>query len=1034
MSTIRVTTLGDTIIKTDIATIEPTSEIVFAAALYLIFNRDHPVPRKTIAQLLWPFEKPKTSNHRLRQTLVKLRKLGFPIGQATRTTISIPENSIIVDTDPLFSEDSQQDHINLDKSIFLPGYHPDFSPNYAEWLDEIRLEVTSKLVGQILPLIAGFRFSGDWNRVERHARRLLAISPLNEEATLALAECYAMRGAKASAFTLLDEYQQSVGSSPDLKVQSSIMRRRIAERFQSEMALPSEPLIGRGQTMTELNSLLSSAKQSRGRGCLILGDAGIGKSRVLTELGQFASLQGFASLRVQCRQSHHQRPLSAFVQLAPILRSLPGAIGCAPDTLAFLDRLTRLEPRRQLAMSQSDSAWIFFGVQRALFDLLDAVADESPVLLQIEDAHWLDQSSAALLRDMVEWTHDKRILFALTGRAVPDEWHLELPRGMKTINLESFSTFEGEQLIKSLTRHTKNSIEPNYAAWCLRVADGNPYFITELIRYWSETGLEHEVPPSLTELLDQRLARLDPKSLQVLQTIALLENNSTLQRIESVLQHEAHDLLASINTLGAAGMIVMESSDTTRSGADLVASKHELLSNVALSYLSIPARRFLHRRIGEILESEVDEHFLASTIWECAKHWRLAGDNKRAWHLAKACADHLMKVGLATAAADAYAKGLKFSRTDEQRLEMYEGQVIAFYHMSAWPLVRDTTVLIRSLKRRLNSASSPHDEFELMDLRAEWQSLAWDQVLEKSLTCLGAADASPPHRAEAGVMALMLLGFTGNKSELSRVYHAVASHFDSPDVPVSTKYQAQMVFHTTVGDLKKAVIAARDLVYEQNQKGDVGELFRAHCNAGVTFRVAGLFEDAEKSFEDALVIADNHGLQAAHGRVIPLAANLALEIGDIGKARARYERLRSLTIPPTNRFTELEVKGIGARLALCDRDPTAARTLLPMSLSEALDDRIHHRRTYNLSLHVAVALQAGDEISLAVINGLSDSFTLSKSGLHQSFAACVVSAALAKCGRVKQAANVISEYQTVSRREPWPIPSHLRTMFAETPS
>jgi hypothetical protein len=127
------------------------------------------------------------------------------------------------------------------------------------------------------------------------------------------------------------------------------------------------------------------------------------------------------------------------------------------------------------------------------------------------------------------------------------------------------------------------------------------------------------------------------------------------------------------------------------------------------------------------------------------------------------------------------------------------------------------------------------------------------------------------------------------------------------------------------------------------------------------------------------------------------------------------------------------VRGIGARVALCDGDAVLARTLLPMSLREALDDRIHHRRTYNLALHVAVGLSAGDRITVPVIDSLSESFDLSKNGLHQSFAACVVSAALAKCGRVEQAKTVIREYETLSRREPWPIPSHLRTMFAETP-
>ncbi len=162
-----------------------------------------------------------------------------------------------------------------------------------------------------------------------------------------------------------------------------------------------------------------------------------------------------------------------------------------------------------------------------------------------------------------------------------------------------------------------------------------------------------------------------------------------------------------------------ESVDSPAPSSERIASRHELLSNVALMQLTPPARRFLHRRIGQVLETEIDEHYSASTLWDCAKHWQLAGDHRRAWQLATSCAAHLMKVGLPTAAAQAYEKALAFCSTDNERLDVLSAQAAAYYRTSGWLSLRETIAKVRPLQRRCNPNCSTHDELELMDLRAQ---------------------------------------------------------------------------------------------------------------------------------------------------------------------------------------------------------------------------------------------------------------------------------------------------------------------------
>src|SRR4029079_11704709 len=261
--------------------------------------------------------------------------------------------------------------------------------------------------------------------------------------------------------------------------------------------------------------------------------------------------------------------------------------------------------------------------------------------------------------------------------------------------------------------------------------------------HWVETGAEHDGPASLSTVLNNRIARLDRGSLQLLQACALLENNSTLARIESVLECEAFQLLQNIDTLGSSGMIVVDQSDIAN--GERIVSKHELLSAAALAILSPPARRFLHRRIGLVLEREIDERFSASTLWDCAKHWQLAGDNQRAFDLGRSCADYLLKVGLPVQAAEAYGKTIEFCTTDAQRLDIFRFQATAYYRMSGWLSVIETSATIRQLEQLIAPRATGHDDIELMELRAQWQTFDWFSVYQRALRCLRAPNATNAH-------------------------------------------------------------------------------------------------------------------------------------------------------------------------------------------------------------------------------------------------------------------------------------------------
>jgi hypothetical protein len=834
-----------------------------------------------------------------------------------------------------------------------------------------------------------------------------------------------MRGAKNEALRVLEHYLSELGSSAgDIKHQATLMRRRIIDRFRhsTSLAFSESPLVGRAAAMNLLVAQMMVSRSGASAAVVITGEAGMGKSRLLSEFNQFAILQGFASVRIDCRQSIQTRPLAPFAELVPQLRALPGSIGCSPDNLQFLERLTRHDPNGDEApILLTDPAWIFSRIQRALYDLIDAVAHETPLLIQVEDIHWLDDASADILNDLLS-RPAKRLLFLLTSRSREQTWQRLHKESVQFLNLSALSNEDAQQLISNSIAQSDHAMMQAYIDWCLRVAEGNPYFLIELARRWVETGIEHDVPASLTSVLNERLGRLDRESLQLLQTCALLENNSTLSRIEAVLEYPAARLLESIDSLGLAGMIQANESDS-KFGARLL-SKHELLSSAAIARLSLPALRFLHRRIGEVLEKEIDKQFSAGTLWDCAKHWQLAGDNLRAYELASACASYLLGVGLPLEASEAYGRVLRYAVTDDQRLDTLRSQTAAFYHMNAWPNVIETASKVRQMEKRLRPQPSYHDDIELMELRAQWQTFDWYGCFKRYLQCLSCKTASPEHRAEAGVRALMLATNLVDVTTTKNIYQTIRNLESLEPLSPAARLQTEMVFHANHGDIDRAVTSAKRLL-EQEGNGNLAELFRDLCNAAGVCRIAGDFAESRSLYRRAIEIATSHGLTDAELRAVLPFAHLELEVGNVLEARALYERVIAIPINDSDNLNFVQSRALGVRLALLDGDIDAANRLLPFTLRDVIDEPVLTKRAYNLSLIVAVEIASRAIASRESTSALADTFVAVRTSPHQAFTAFVLYVAMKRGGNTKAATNLLSDYEASYRREKWKAPRHL---------
>jgi tetratricopeptide (TPR) repeat protein len=507
-----------------------------------------------------------------------------------------------------------------------------------------------------------------------------------------------------------------------------------------------------------------------------------------------------------------------------------------------------------------------------------------------------------------------------------------------------------------------------------------------------------------------------------------LGKNSTVDRIEKVIDFEAHRIIRAINDLGIAGMLIIETEESRFGGADTLLSRHDLLSNAALERLTPPARAFLHRSVGGVLESEIADGRSTAILWDCADHWHSAGNVGRALLLARSCATHLMEVGLPAAAADAYQKSLAYCSNPSETLEILEGQAHAFYRSHAWRHVSEVVARARRVRFSTEPERLLHDELELMALRAEWRDLRQDRVLPKALNCLNEPNASANHRVEAGSMALKLSDLMCDQDSMRNVYGLVETLCADPSVRTSARLQAALVFNTSCGILERGLDAARLLIEEQRSNGNVGDLIGALGNASVALRISGLFDEAEKNLLEALSISEHHGIGLGYEETLPSLANLALETGRTKEARRWYDLLRARPLASHDKLTGIEFDSFSVRLALLSNRPSDAEKYLSVRTLGALKrNPVVFRRSYQASLLVATDLACGRVPSHELLALFEATHIRARGSMFQAYPAYVLYVGLKAAGRGDHASKLLTDYLTIYRREPYPAPTHLLT-------
>jgi class 3 adenylate cyclase/tetratricopeptide (TPR) repeat protein len=450
------------------------------------------------------------------------------------------------------------------------------------------------------------------------------------------------------------------------------------------------PFVGRDAEYEAMLKRLADARNGRGGVILLAGEPGIGKTRLTEEFCEHAS--GSATVvRGNCYEGDVAAPFGPWVEA---LRSL---LSQTPDG----------ELRQTLGPGGADIAVILPDIKRRLPDLEDApklepeaerarlfesigsflrnAAETKPLVIFLDDLHWCDRPSLALLEQVARGCADKRIVIVGTYRDVEvDRVH---PLAQTLAALRRMEHHE-RILVRGFTQESVydllHAIEPSeqaeaakrgLAAVLYTESEGNPFFIREVLSNLIETGKlaqrdgvwtgtvasieELGIPEGIKEVIGRRLSRMSETCNRMLGRASAMTSGFTWDELRAICDGTEDDLLDALDEALAAQLIEDR-------GKLSYAFTHALVRATLYEELSAPRRVQLHRRIGEALETlyadsiddhlgELAAHYMASTgnaAGKAVEYSIRAGDRARELFAWEEAAGHYQRAVEAMALAD----------------------------------------------------------------------------------------------------------------------------------------------------------------------------------------------------------------------------------------------------------------------------------------------------------------------------------------------------------------------------------------------
>jgi DNA-binding SARP family transcriptional activator/tetratricopeptide (TPR) repeat protein len=651
-----------------------------ALLAFLVLQRGKAYAREKLATLLWGGADSDRARHSLRQVLVSLRK---NLASARAPVLVEDGESVAIDLEAL-----EVDVLTFERLITegTPGalaqaadlYHGDLlaglgteDTEFDAWLLARRERVRETAVQSLARLFEHQRAQGQDDEAIATGVRLLAMDRTQEAVHRSLMRLYSRQGRRGAA---LRQYQgciaaleHELGVPPEDETRllyRELLRANATETpgkaaqplfgraAHTRPADPGTPLSGRDDELSQLRALCGEIAQGRGASVVILGDGGIGKSRLVEALVEYAESAGALVLLGRAWEAERNLPFGPWVhafRTTGVIRDLAAGLDAQSQR-----ELARLFP--DLGLPPGDApAEDHVRVFEAMEKILQRLSLQGPLVVVIEDLHWADEMSARLLAHLTRAASDRPVLFAVTARAdqvssapLVERMLTEIGRqpGSRKIVLAPISRADTLAVVNTLMRvgaggRAIRSLGER--AW--RISKGNPFLITETVRAARDAGVidqDQAAGQQTDDVVAGRLDSLTGIAAQLAAVAAVIGREFDLELLA-----RASDLKPAEAAEGIAELVERRLLHAVGEHLDFT---HDHIRTAAYTGLTNLHRRMLHGAVAHALE-EINADDLASQYLALGRHCYQSERWDRAFH-------YLRAAGLSAAARSAHREAV----------------------------------------------------------------------------------------------------------------------------------------------------------------------------------------------------------------------------------------------------------------------------------------------------------------------------------------------------------------------------------------
>jgi DNA-binding SARP family transcriptional activator/tetratricopeptide (TPR) repeat protein len=644
---LEVSLLGSFLLKWQTRTIQAMNSPRLQALLaYLLLNRDKPLSRRQVAFQFWPDTSEAQAFANLRTLLTLLRRV-LPEADrficAGRSTLQwqteAPLRLDVADFERALAAGE------LEQAVIV--YGGDLLPDcYDDWIQPERERLRQDFGRTLEKVIQAREEARDYEVAICYAQSYLQHDPLRESTYGHLMRLHALQGSRSQVARIFQEC--TVTLERELGVEPSAATRKVYEQFLPLSQRPPRvcgghndlPLVGRSREWHYLLARWREAAAGNPGMTLLLGEAGIGKTRLLEEFHEWAYRQGITAAYARCYAAQGRlayAPATGWLR-CPQIRATLGSLErvwlveiarLLPELSTELAELTRPAPITE----NWQRLRLFEALARAVF------AAPQPRLLILDDLQWADRETVAWLSFLIRFDAQAELLLLTSMRpedaraeqaVAPLRQELQRDGLLTAFELEPLDLNDTLELVASVSGH---SCSPEMGEEIFAQSEGNPLFVVEMVRSREKNGNGEKQPRQaglfhrsirLTDKMEaviaSRLNELSGQGQGLAALAATCGRHFNLPVLSEAWKSSREELITGLDELRRRRLV----REHGREGYDFT---HDKIREAVYLRLSRAHRRLLHHSLAQALEKRHAET-TEPVSDEIARHFLRAGLDK----------------------------------------------------------------------------------------------------------------------------------------------------------------------------------------------------------------------------------------------------------------------------------------------------------------------------------------------------------------------------------------------------------------------